>query len=144
MDLSNNLEFIAIIALVVAVISIIINFVQLVKNKKEHKEIISQMQMHYNNYNYIAHADTRARRAYQNKKLSPEEMNQHLLNELGVVRGIADSSRVNIISYSREQLGYLPFFEHPAFPGIDDFSDEIILGIQSENDIQRNDEVLAY
>jgi hypothetical protein len=33
---------------------------------------------------------------------------------------------------SREQLGYEPFFEHPAFPGKKNFSESIILGLPPE------------
>jgi len=54
-----------------------------------------------------------------------------IIEEIYYINGIADTARNNIIAYSREHLGFIPFFEHPAYPGVEQ-TNEVIHGTPPE------------
>jgi hypothetical protein len=47
------------------------------------------------------------------------------MNVLEYIRGISDTQRNDIIAYSREHLSFIPYYEHPMYPGKPDFSTTI-------------------
>jgi hypothetical protein len=130
-------DIIAISSGIISLIAVPANIIQYLKKRTEVKSLRQLVQSNYNNFYLIARCLTRLR----NSKI--KDMNKLLscyIEEMSIIRGIADSSRENLIAFGREHLKYKPFFEHPAYPGIEQ-SDEVKLGKppeQTSNFIQKS------
>lgn len=124
-------NIIEMIGLLSTIISLVFAGIQIVQKKELKTTMKSTLQTHFNTYYQIARACTRARSAKDDKNLNEDLIQQEILNQLSIIQGASDVARTNIISYSRDQLGFTPYYEHPAFPGRD-MSDDIKLGKQPE------------
>ncbi len=126
----KTIDYIAIISGVITIISVSINIIQYLHRLNERRTLVSQAQANYNAYYQIARSTTRAR------NYKSQDRVERLLDEIYFISGVADSNRSSIISFSREILNYKVFYEHPAFPGIEQ-SDEIKLGHTPENTLEK-------
>lgn len=120
-------EILSSILTVVSVFSVVTNLIQYTKKREQSKEIKVQIQIHYNNYFYMARAITRYR-DMNKEDLTIEQKYINLENEVSVVRGICDSARETLVVVGREQFSFTPYFEHPLYPGKIDYSDEVLMG----------------
>lgn len=117
-------ELVAIVASIFTLLSVCINVIQYNSRISERKALRSQAQAGYNFHYAIARACTRARIA---TGTSAEDRLNCVLCEVRVITGVADAARSEIIAYSREHLNFIPFYEHPAYPGKDQ-PDEVKMG----------------
>ena len=124
---------IATIASILTIISFTINIIQYKTRKQELAALRTHVQENYNAYFSVARACTRARS--ENKDVT----DTHMIRELEYIRGVCDSQRNGIIAYSREHLSFLPFYEHPMYPGKEQ-PKEIMLGMPPEQYNSNNDE----
>lgn len=106
---------VAFLAFVVAVSELVIILKQ--KNKRDEliKALKARSQAAYNsNYNIAELVDefveTMDKDKPQDVKLKVAERN------LRTIRGVVDTTRTDIVAYSREHLNFVPFREHPANP----------------------------
>jgi len=102
---------------IITVTAICLNIIQYFRRELENKSLRSQMQMQYNIHYLVARVCTRIRVIKEDKTTPTEESLSNIYNEVSIIRGIVDSARTSLVSYSRERLKFTPFFEHPAFPG---------------------------
>ncbi len=119
-------EIISAILSVVSVISIVGNIIQYVKKKEYNKDLRSHVQSQYNNFYFIARCITRCR------KNENEDIAKKLdcyKDEVNIIRGICDSARISLIAFGREEINFEPYFEHPAYPGQKEYSDDIKMGL---------------
>lgn len=121
-------EWVAIIASILTIVSVCINIIQWDRRRSELKSLRSQAQASYNFHYITARACTQARHA---KGETTEERLNNILCELKSISGVSDTARNNIIAFSREHLNFLPFYEHPAYPGKDQ-PDEVKMGVPPE------------
>lgn len=101
----------------ITIVSICLNIIQYVRKVDDRKSLRSQMQMQYNFHFLAARACTRIRHILDESSISCEDALSRAINEASVIRGIVDTARNSIIAYSREHLDFVPFYEHPAYPG---------------------------
>lgn len=112
----------------ITIIAVFCNILQYSWSRADKETLRSRAQAEYNVNYMIARACTRAR----NAKLDSTNVDVgYLLQEINYIDGVADIARNNIVAFSREQLEFIPFFEHPAYPGIEQPA-EIKLGVQPE------------
>jgi hypothetical protein len=118
-------NYIALIASILTIISVTINIIQYYRKRQETKSLRAQVQGSYNSHFLIARACTRSR---DRKVNNEQERLAYLLQDMDYIRGISDSARTSIIAFSREHLGFEPFYEHPAQPGVRQ-PKEVIFGL---------------
>lgn len=112
--MDSYLGSIGLAASVITFISVTMNIIQFLRRRQEIKTLRSQAQESYNLHFLIARACTRARKGNITSKGEGVTM---LTSPLNYISGVSDSARTAIISFSREHLGFIPFYEHPAEPG---------------------------
>ena len=108
-------EWIAVVASILGIISFCINLIQWKSKKDLVVTLRSRSQAAYNYFYIIAkHLDQ-----IRNIPINAEDDQSNLkkvINEVHFITGVVDTSRLDIISYCREHLGFLPVNEHPARP----------------------------
>jgi hypothetical protein len=104
--------YLSIISITIAICSLIYNLIQYRTSRQEKLALRSLVQGDYNIYYHIARQCSRIRIQNQNR----EKKNHEAINAIEVIRGCADAARTHLISYSREHLKYIPYYEHPAAP----------------------------
>lgn len=105
---------IALVASVLTIASVVLNIIQYKIRRQEFKTLRSQAQTEFNAHFQIARACTRARNS---TIADPEKKYEFLLCQIALITGISDVVRTSIISFGREHLDFVPFYEHPAEPG---------------------------
>ncbi|MFH1200344.1 MAG: hypothetical protein V1708_04715 [Candidatus Micrarchaeota archaeon] len=103
----------SIIAAVIGLGSLVYNVIQFIVARKERAALRGLVQGDYNIYFNIARQCGRARKDELDDKARLEEA----CRALEVIRGCADAGRTSLLSFSREHLSFLPYYEHPAEPG---------------------------
>ena len=106
----TTIDYVALVAGIFTIISVPLNVIQLVKRKGLMKTLKSRSQAAYNYFSEIASFSDRIRGAAPENSVETARSHAHLIN------GITDAARLDIISYSREHLGFIPKSEHPARP----------------------------
>lgn len=99
---------------IITIISVLINIIQYYRRQQEYRSLRAQVQGGFNSQFLVARACTRAR---DSDPTGGSQTTSTLLRELDYIRGISDAARSSLIAFSREHLGFLPKFEHPAEPG---------------------------
>ncbi len=126
--MGQYVNYIALIASILTIISVTINIIQYNRRRQENKSLRTQAQGSYNSHFLIARSCTRAR---DRKVNNEQERLAYLQRDMDYIRGISDSARTSIIAFSREHLGFEPFFEHPAYPGVRQ-PKEVMFGLPPE------------
>ena len=121
-------DYFAIIVGCLSVISVFVNIIQYFKRKKEEQSLRELVQSNYNNFYFVARCCTKARGCKEEDK---SKLLNNFVSEMSKIEGIADSARHHLIAYGREHLNFIPFFEHPAFPG-EEQPNEVKLGTPPE------------
>lgn len=103
----------------ITIVSVCLNIIQYVRKVDERKSLRSQMQMQYNFHFSAARACTRIRHILDEPSISCEVALGKTVEQVSIIRGVLDTARSTIIAYSREHLDFIPFYEHPAYPGIE-------------------------
>ena len=117
-------DFFGVIVGAITVVSVLVNVIQYYRRKQEGRSLRELVQGNYNKFFLIARCCTRTRTADPGDDKA--QLNE-VVDEMSVIRGIADASRIQLIAFGREHLKYTPFYEHPAYPGKSQ-PDEVILG----------------
>lgn len=97
-------------------LSIMYNIYNIIVRRNELKSLKSNMQTQYNLHSNAARVCDRIRQI-EKEEISDKSKVQRVIAESNIIRGIADSARTIILSYSREHLKFVPYYEHPAIPG---------------------------
>ena len=113
---------------IITIASVVCNILQYSWSRSDKETLRSRAQAEYNVNFMIARACTRAK----NAKLDSSNADvNYLLREMSYINGIADIARNDVVAFGREQLAFVPFFEHPAYPGVEQ-PKEIKLGLPPE------------
>jgi hypothetical protein len=108
-------ELIAVIAGILGIISFCINLIQWKSKKDLVVTLRSRSQATYNYFYTIAKHLDRIRNIPSNTEDDQSKL-QKVINEVHFITGVVDTARLDITSYCREHLGFLPVAEHPAQP----------------------------
>ena len=111
--MDKYISAIAIISSIITVVSFILNIIQYILARQNKSELRTHMQANYNGYYSIARASSRA------INNSNDITDYNLIRALEYIEGVSDIQRNVIIAYCREHLSFLPFYEHPMYPGMD-------------------------
>lgn len=121
------MDFVAIIALVgsmASIISITLNIVQYTISVQRRRALRHYIQTMYNVFTQIARAASNARSGSRDHEANPPSQSLAYVEKL---HGMADVARTSLISYGREHLKFVPFYEHPLYPGVK-MPDEVLHG----------------
>lgn len=129
MSWSQTLNFVGFISSIITIFSIMINIYQYIKKKNENKTMRNLLHTQYNHFYSIARICNRVRIIEEDENQTADDKLAKIMIELGAIRGVTDASRTGIITYSRENLDFIPYYEHPAYPGRRDFTDDVLMGI---------------
>lgn len=121
-------ETISTIGCFVTILSLVGNIVQYMQKKNHEKNLRAHLQATYNMFFQIARAETKVR---NNISANDEEKSNALRIALERITGTSDAARTTIIAYSRETMDFIPFYEHPAFPG-EEMPNEVKFGTPPE------------
>ena len=124
------------IGALVTIISICLNIIQYIKKADDRKALRSQMQSEYNFHFLVARACTRVRALMENANATVDDKIHGIFSQVSIIQGVADTARNAIIAYSREHLDYLPYYEHPAYPG-KEVDDQVRFGLPPEKLINK-------
>jgi len=102
-----------VITIVSVIVSLMANILQYSWSRADKESLRSRAQAEYNVNYMIARACTRAKNAKLD--MTNPDVN-YLLREISYINGVADIARNDVVAFSREELDFLPFFEHPAIP----------------------------
>ncbi|WP_319759125.1 hypothetical protein [Maridesulfovibrio sp.] len=120
--MKDYVSYVAAISSFLTIVSFAIIIIQHLTRKQEIAALKSQVQENFNAYFLIARACTRGRSDKQNV------VDVAMTCELEYIRGVCDTQRNGIIAYGREHLSFVPFYEHPMFPG-EKQPDEVMAGM---------------
>lgn len=109
----NPIDYVAIIASLLTIISVCINIIQWQSKKNLISTLKSRSQASYNYFYQIAQHSDQIRFS-QNKNVQPNQVVDFCIRQAHSINGISDGARLDIISYSREHLNFIPVKEHPA------------------------------
>ena len=93
--------------------SLIYNIHNVIKRKYEIKSLKSHMQTEFNLHYNAARVCNRVRIIEASDDSDDKKLSQ-VLAEVNIIRGIADSARTNILSYSEQHLKFKPCYVHPS------------------------------
>jgi hypothetical protein len=111
----DAINFVAIIASLCTIISVCINIIQWRSKKSLGATLKSRSQASYNYFFQIAqHSDNI--RALHNDRVELSQAVSVAIQQAHSINGLSDAARLDIISYSREHLNFVPVKEHPAHP----------------------------
>jgi hypothetical protein len=127
-------EWIAFVASLATLVSVSINVVQRRTRLANEKALRAEVQANFNTFCNIARQSSRGR----DLKGGDANRLENSIRRLEVIRGCADTARTHLIAHGRETLGIVPFYEHPAFPGIEQRED-VVLGA-TPDEVRRTDD----
>ncbi len=122
----NVYEIVGNVTAVISFFSLIGNVLQYTKKRENEKTLRRLAQEHYNYNYYIGRSLTRVR---NEEGSTPEEQLETYRKECNYIRGIADTARESLICFGREELKLDVYFEHPAYPGKKEYSDDVLMGM---------------
>ncbi len=125
-------EIVSAIVSIVSFFALIGNVLQYTKKREMAKDLYQMVQTQYNNYYLIARAVTRISELKIQGDFSETQLIDVYDNYVNYIRGVADSARIQMINFSKSQLGKNLFYQHPAFPEKINFSDEVKMGLPPE------------
>ncbi len=124
---------------IIALFSAMLNVIFYYRRSAERKALRTQMQTDYNAFFIIARACSRVKEIRRDNNFPSEDHLFDMQKEIGLIVGVTDSLRISIISSSRENLHYIPKYEHPAYPDRFDWPDDVRLGQAPEDSKQVSD-----
>ena len=128
----TGLDVVGIVGSAVSVVSLFGNVLQYLR-KRERDKVLRRLSMeHYNNFFYIARSLTRVRNCENNSE--DKDVAAQINGECNYIRGIADSARISLMEFAKQELKYDVKFVHPAYPDRETFSDEVIMGLPPEEE----------
>src|SRR5712691_11689875 len=107
-------SFLPFVPATVGAISLLFNIYQFLASRREKLALRALVQGDFNTYFHIARQCARIRQPNQTDK----SRNEEAVRAVEVIRGCADAARLNLVSYAREHLRFVPFYEHPSAPGV--------------------------
>ncbi len=127
----NFWDIVSAVTSVISFFSLIGNVLQYAKKREQDKDLYQMVLTQYNNYYLIARALARIYNADKDNVESLEILNATNIN---FIRGVADSARIDLINFSKNQLNKDVFYQHPAYPEKRDFSDSVKFGLPPEQE----------
>jgi|GEM_PF-6831968 len=109
------MEIISLVSFLIALISICINIVQYYRKRYLKQEFRAYLNGSYVIDFMIARGCSRMRKRYD-EKYATEDLLHHFWCEIQSITGFADAARANAVSVAEAHLGFVPKFQHPAFP----------------------------
>lgn len=130
----NIWEIISAIVSVITLFSIIGIVLQYTKKREMAKDLFQMVLTQYNNYYLIARAMTRVHKMETSARTDKTKLQKVYDHELSFILGVADSARIELMNFSKNQLNKAVFYQHPAYPEKKDFTDSIKMGVPPEMD----------
>lgn len=112
----STMDWIATIGIGISIISICANIIQYVHRKTLITSLKSRSQAAYNYFYRIAEFTDRIKDLLEKSDDKLDKRLEKAFQWVHAIMGIADAGRSDIVSYSREHLGFIPVKEHPAHP----------------------------
>lgn len=127
-------EIVSAIVSVISFFALIGNVLQYTKKREMAKDLFQMVLTQYNNYYLIARALTRIRNMDESNIKDMSQLKKVYDDDINFVKGVADSARLQLMNFSKNQLDKDVFYQHPAFPEKTAFSDEVKMGLPPEKE----------
>lgn len=127
-------ETVSAIVSVISFFALIGNVLQYTKKREMAKDLFQMVLTQYNNYYLIARALTRIRTMEETDISDMSQLKKVYDDDINFVKGVADSARLQLMNFSKNQLNKEVYYQHPAFPDKTDFSDEVKMGLPPEKE----------
>lgn len=108
-------DLLALIVGAITIISVSLNIIQLIKRREMVRTLKSRSQASYNYFYRIAKWSDSIRGLREAQKEDSEKI-LIAVRSAHAITGTVDAARLDIASYSREHLNFVPVREHPGTP----------------------------
>ena len=119
------IQWIAIVSSLLTVLAFIGNILQFMRKEDLKKTLRGVVKSQYNMHFNIARQCANCREENSGKA-------NGLIRYVEIIGGVSDAARTQLLAFAKEELNYVPDYEHPSYPG-QKMPDEVKVGANPFN-----------